>query len=261
MPSIPRNRSSQLLVPCFAAFSLFVIAADSHAAPWVEFDFARVVECRGPAKPEQTAGEACERTIGMKLPVSVRFRGGPAEDIEEINIEIIGNSAEMRVASFSPMTRLASDLTEPVKTTTITRNASSLDGSLGGTLPIPYAELVAHLTPTINAGLTRSKSATESISRLPPQRAIVVSGTSAEGRGVFFKFKPSTQTSLEGVHELTVIFVVPKDWKAGAVRVVCHARGQRKFMFVKQPATLGHEANDVTLRARTVSESPKVQAE
>jgi hypothetical protein len=261
MPFIPRNRSSLLLVPCFAAFLSFAVAADSSAAPWVEFDFARIVECRAPVKPEKKTGETCERTIEMKLPVSVRFRGGPAEDIEEISIEIIGISAEMHVATFSPTTRLASDLTEPVKTTTTTRQASSLDGSLGGTLPIPYAELVAHLTPTINAETSRSKSATETTSRLPPQRAIVVSGTSAEGRGVFFKLKPSTQTSLEGVHELTVSFVVPEDWKAGSVRVACSARGQRKFMFVKQSATLGHEVSDVKLRLRTASESPKPQVE
>jgi hypothetical protein len=213
----------------------------------VDFDFARTIEGR---ELKATGGSAAldrERTFAMTLPVSVRFRGLPSEDVEEIAIEIIGGSG-LRVVNFSPATQLASDVADPIRVSTTTRKSSSLDASLGGTLPIPYAELVAHLTPTINAGTARGSSSTETLNRLPPQQAIIVSGTSSEGRGVFFKLKRSSQTSLEGKHELTVTFVAPVEWEDGTIRVACSARGQRRFLWLKQPATLGREVGDVKLR-------------
>jgi hypothetical protein len=239
------SRVREILGP---AAILLVATQTALAAPGVEFDFARSAKLRDVTTAEQRLAEPTSRVVELRLPVSVRFRGAPPEDVDEIDVEFNAAGAVLRVATFSPTTQLASDLTEPVKTTTTTKQASSLDGSLGGTLPIPYADLVAHLTPTINAATSRSKSATESTSRLPPQRAIVVSGTSAEGRGVFFKLKRSSQTSLEGVHNLAVSFVVPDDWDGGLVRVSCIARGQKKVMFVKQSAILGGETAEVKLR-------------
>ncbi|HJQ79045.1 MAG TPA: hypothetical protein VJ828_03775, partial [Lacipirellulaceae bacterium] len=121
------------------------------------------------------------------------------------------------------------------------------DGTLGGGLPVPVAGLVAHVSPSINAGISGSETATEKMNRLPPKHAIVVSGTSSEGRGAFFKLKRSSQTSLEGVHELRVTFVVPANWQGGEVRVGCSARGQKRLLLLKHDATLGRAAGDVRL--------------
>lgn len=259
MHSISRSRATVTYFPGVVLLTIATFPIAAPAAPAVEFDFARSVECREIAVSDRAGVESRERLIELTLPVSVRFRGVAPEDVEELDIEINGAAAGLRVIRFSPITQLASDLTEPVKTTTTTRQASSLDGSLGGTLPIPYADLVAHLTPTINAGTSRSESSTETITRLPPQRAIVVSGTSAAGRGVFFKLKRSSQTSLEGVHELTIVFEAPDDWQAGAVRVGASARGQRRYFWIKQPATLGRAAGEVKLRLEV--SGPKVAAD
>lgn len=220
------------------------------AGPGVEFDFARTAECRDVTCADCTTGNSTERLIEVSLNVSVRFRGVSPNDVDELDIEVSGAPAGLRVSSFSPTTRLASDLTQAIETTTTTKLSNSLDATLGGTLPTPYSELVAHVTPSINAGTSRSESATEKVTRLPPRQAVVVSGTSFEGRGVFFKLKRSTQTSLEGVHPLSVTFSVPADWQAGTVRVYCSARGQRKILLLKQPATLGRAAGDVKLRLR-----------
>jgi hypothetical protein len=73
---------------------------------------------------------------------------------------------------------------------------------------------------------------------------------------VFFKLKRSSQTSLEGVHELAVSFVVPEDWNGGLARVSCIARGQKKVMFVKQSATLGGVTAEVKLRPPTKENPP-----
>jgi len=232
--------------------AVFLAAASAGtsvcAGPHVEFDFARTVACRNVTPPERAVLFPNERIVKVTLNVSVRFHGVPPQDVEELDIEISGATAGWQVFRFSPTTHLASDIAKAIETTTTTKDAKSLDATLGGALPVPYAELVAHVAPSINAGTSRSTTATETVSRLPPRRAVIVSGTSSEGRGVFFKIKPSTQTSLEGVHALTVSFIVPADWDGGTVRVACTAHGQRRILWFKDPATLGRAGGEVTLR-------------
>jgi hypothetical protein len=217
------------------------------AAPYVEFDFARSAECRDVTPPERVAQVPTYRFVELVLPVSVRFRGLAPQDVEELDIEINGAAAGLRVIDFSPATQLTSDFTRQIETTTTRQRARSLDGTLGGGLPVPVSGLVAHVSPSINAGISGSETATEKMNRLPPKHAIVVSGTSSEGRGAFFKLKRSSQTSLEGVHELRVTFVVPADWQGGAVRVGCSARGKKRLLLLKHDATLGRAAGDVRL--------------
>jgi hypothetical protein len=232
------------LIAWVAASGITTFAA---GAPYVEFDFARAAECRDVTPPERIAQVPTHRFVQLVLPVSVRFRGLAMNDVDELDIEINGAAAGLRVIDFSPSTQLASDIAQEIETTTTTKRARSLDGTLGGGLPVPYAGLVAHVSPSINAGLSGSETATEKTNRLPPKHAIVVSGTSSEGRGVFFKLKRSSQTSLEGVHELAVTFVVPAEWQGGQVRVGCSARGQRRILLLKHDATLGRAAGDVQL--------------
>jgi len=229
---------------CFAAITLPPAAL---AAPHVEFDFARTAECRDVTPPARFEQYPHQRLVEFTLPLSVRFSGLPMDDVDELDIEISGASAGLSVYDFAPATQLASDIAREIETTTTTKRARSLDGTLGGSLPVPYAEIVAHVSPSINAGMSSGETTTEKLKRLPPKHAIVVSGTSSEGRGVFFKLKRSSQTSLEGRHLLAVTFVAPAGWRGGGVQVACDARGQRKMFWIKQPATLGSEGDMVRL--------------
>jgi hypothetical protein len=213
----------------------------------VEFDIARAVECRDITPRERLVQYPTQRLIEVALPVSVRFNDVPRDDVDEIDIEVSGASAGLRVQDFAPATKLASEITREIETTTTTKKTRSLEGTLGGTLPIPGAEAAAHLTPSITGGLSGCETAVEKINRLPPKHVVVVSGTYAEGRGVFFKLKRTSQTSLEGVHELAVTFVAPRTWPAIALRVECTAEGQRKMLWMKQPAALGHMERYVQL--------------
>ena len=224
-------------------------AGFASGAPYVEFDFPRSVVCRDVTPSEKVEQFSRARLIELTLPMSVRFHGLSSQEVEEIDIEINGAATGMRVYDFSPATQLATDVAQPIETITTTKKARSLDATLGGELPIPFGETVAHATPSLNAGISGSETATEKLNRLPPKHAVVVSGTSSEGRGVFFKLKRSTQTSLEGVHFLAVTFLVPAEWRSGEVRVGCSARGSRKMLWLKQSATLGGAAGTVKLYA------------
>jgi hypothetical protein len=218
------------------------------SAPYVEFDFARSAACVDVSPGSAVDNHARLRLVQLTLPVSVRFHGMTMNDVEEIDIEINGAAHGLRVYDFAPSTQMASEVARTIETTTTTKRARSLDATLGGALPVPYAEIVAHVSPSINAGMSGSEVATERMDRLPPKRAVVVSGTSSEGRGVFFKLKQSSQTSLEGVHGLSVTFIVPAGWRGGEVQIACSAQGRRKVLWIKQAATVGEETGTVRLQ-------------
>ncbi len=204
----------------------------------VLFDFARVAECRDVTPEERLATYPDERLVEVRLPISVRFHGVPARDVEKIDVDVDGSSAGLRVHGFAPTTELASD-TKEIETTTTTNRARSLDATLGGAVPIPAADLVARVTPSVSAGAVRSETATEKTLRLPPKHAVVVSGTAHQGQGVFYTFKPWSQTSLEGVHELRIVFIAPACWTGGSMKVACGARGKWQLLWIEQPKSLG----------------------
>jgi hypothetical protein len=212
----------------------------------VDFDFARQVAYKDITPPERIKQYPDERLICVKLPISVRFAGFASGEVEDINIEVDGSAADLRVDSFCPTTVLASDAMT-IESTTSTKNSRSLGGTLGGAIPVPVGAIVAQITPTIKADASKSDEETEKIRRLPPKQPIVVSGTFAEGHGVFFKYKQSTQTSFEGVKELEIKFVAPTNWKVGSLRVTCVARGHHTVMWVDQPTIFGKTVEIVSL--------------
>jgi hypothetical protein len=259
----PRWSGAWVLMSALLATNL------SAAEPSVEFDFARLAGYRVLAATDsavQCSDE--EQLIEVVLPISVRFRGVSIDSVEEIDVEINASDTGLRVASFAPSTQLHSDVVQTIFTTTTTQKARTLEATLGGELPLPVGNVVSHVTPSVTAGLGKSETATEKLSRLPPKEAIVISGTSSQAQGVFFKLKRSSQTSLEGVHEMSVRFVAPRSWHGGSMRVACAAHGQRKVLWMDKPATLGelnarvelYEAGDDEMResaVRRAQEAPR----
>src|SRR3954453_17909543 len=230
---------------------LFAAVGNVIASPYVEFDIAPTAECRDVTPVQRLTLYPSQRVIEVALPVSVRFHGASMEDVEELAIEVNGASANLKVVEFSPPTQLATDISREIELTSTTKKNRAFDASLGGTLPIPGADAIAHITPSLSGELSKCDTATEKFNRLPPKHAIVVSGTSSEGRGVFYKLKRYSQTSLEGLHELSITFVAPRKWQFSEIRVDCAARGERKMLWIKQDATIGQTTRMVQLVATT----------
>jgi hypothetical protein len=240
-----RPRLSARIAHCIAFVAaihvgVFAVAQD------VSFDFARVVEYRDvtPADPRDRVPH--ERLIEMRLPISVRFQGLATGEIEHLDFEIDGTAAGIRVASFSPATELAADAIT-VETINKTVKERSLGATLSGKLPVPVGPVTCDVGPSISAGMSKANETSEKVKRVPPKRPIVVSGTFAEGRGVFFKFKQSPQTWFEGVHELVVTFAVPTSWNGGGIRVTATARGHKPRFWVDQPTVFGKVTTGVEL--------------
>jgi hypothetical protein len=208
------------------------------------------------------------RLVEVTVPVSARVVVGDVGKVKEITIEIDGGSSGLVVHDFAPQTTLGSDLASDIQVTTTTEQARTFDASLGGQSPLPLGDVVAQVAPSISAGNKNRTAETKTTSRLAPKRPIVVSGTLNEGRGAFFQLRPSSQTTLEGQHTLSVVFRVPNDWTLSHLDVRCWARGDRQILWFDQTqvwgstrrtvamAMAGLDAPSLTARPHLVAKQP-----
>jgi len=246
--SAPNGHGFSTRNQCPVTFSLVLVAMSFPTAflPATEFDFPRVLECRDVTLTEESGSE--HRAIEIVIPVSVRFDGRETRHVEEIDVDFGAASEDLHVCRFYPATELTSDLADPIERTTTIEKSHGVNATLGGELPLVAGDLVAHLTPSISGTLGNRETSTEKTSRLAPKRPVIVSGTKDRRRGVFFKIKRSSQTTLEGVHELTIVFEVPADWQSGSLQVACRALGRKKlFGIVQQSRVFGQTMAPVYL--------------
>jgi hypothetical protein len=215
--------------------------------PSIEFDFGRTAECREVTSTPEEVIYPGEKIVELKLRVSVQVTAGDIHDVEEVRIEAVDCDGRMRVHSFDPSTRLEARVSEDILWSKTTETSSSLGASLGGEAPVLLGEVVAHVTPTVNGGSTKREVVTESQSRVAPKHVVVSSGTMEKEHGVFFKLHQSPQATLEGVHELTIRFVVPELWRGDSVRVCCEATGVERFLWLKQRKTWAYHCAPVAI--------------
>lgn len=237
------------LIICLVPSSEYAMAGK----PSIAFDFGRTAECRDvTAAVLSELGDESDfyedrKIVELKLRVSVHLLAGNINDVDEVRVEVGDCDSRIRVRSFSPDTRLQSDFSEDITVTKTTEHGKSLGISLGGEAPVPLGDLVAHVLPSANGGLTNREVLTEKKTRVAPQYAVVASGTIAQEHGVFFKLRSSPQTTLEGSHEFRVRFLVPKQWRGDSLRVCCYATGQEKFLWTKQQATWSQKCEPLTV--------------
>lgn len=256
-------RTTTLLWSVWTLTAATSLAGDD---PEVVFDFPRTVACREVTPPDFAELAPGEIVVEAAIPVSVIVYRGDVHRIEELVVEVDGATYGLRVHGYAPMTRLDSDVADPVEVKTTSEKGSSLEATLGGKLPIPGAEAAACLTPSISALKTDREVSTETLNRLSPKQAVVVSGTSNKAQAVFYKFRKSSQTTLEGQHEISVQFVVPGDWKVSELQVTTVARGKKKWLFYDQDQTWGslistvqlYRAGDAELRAAAHDRAAKL---
>lgn len=215
--------------------------------PRLAFDFGRTLECRDVTPPDFVEAYPDERIVECTLRLSVSLASGSVDDIQSLRVEIADRDRRLRVFDFSPSTKMESTLAKDIKWTKTTESVDELGVSLGGELPAVIGDVVAHVTPTINASKGDKESITETQVRYAPQQVVVASGTIDQEHGVFFTLRPSPLTSLEGVHELTVAFIVPAHWRGDAVQVSCVATGTQKLLWMKQQKVWAEQAGGVAL--------------
>ncbi len=230
--------------------SLSLVSNKSEATaaePVLSFDFGRTLECRDVTPPEFAEERPDQRIVECTLKLSVYLESGDIHDVQSIRIEIADQDRRLRVFDFSPSTRLESDFSGDIQWTKTTESSHSFTASLGGELPACIGGVVAHVTPTVGGGKGGKEVVKEVQKRVAPQEAVIASGTLDHEHGVFFTLRPSPTSSLEGVHELSVQFIVPATWRGDAVRVSCQATGQQKVLWMKQQKVWAEKAMAIAL--------------
>jgi len=244
-----RPRATRLAVATALAIGMLLLSAAPLRAdrPQVAFDLPATVVCHDATTDAFAADHPQQRIIEMELPVSTRLVRGRETDIVEVVIEIRSRGRRMRVYDFSPSTTLESPYAEPIEIRTTSEKSRSIGLGLSGHSTLPVPGVKADVAPNANLGTSRRRAETETVKKHPPQQAVIVSGTSDQQYGVFFKLKPSDQGTLEGLRRLVCQFVVPRQWRADYVEVRCHATGEHENYFVKSVQRVGYRRQLVAL--------------
>lgn len=218
LPTLSRCRRASLVL--LAALG---ICRAAHAdGPLVAFDVEMVVECREVRPPGSAA--STHKFIEAVFKVSPAMVDGGEAELTEISITLLDDKSPRRtlaVVDFLPKTELLSDIVDPIVV------IDSVEGELGIDASAVYQAI------PISASGKLATSSSVQYNKLPPMSLLLASGTTARGHGVFYKLRPSSQTTLEGQRAYSVIFRVPRDWKADWIFVECKARG-RKSGFLRE---------------------------
>ena len=212
-----------LLLPLLAGAA---VAED----PEVQFDCDPAVVCRDITPVDFSLSNPDEKIIEATVRISTRMTGGAVEDLQELIYEI--ESPSVRIHDFSPRTELSSEFVEPIQIIKTIDKSNTIGGSVNGTMSAPVP-LPASAHPMASLGRNEHDSVREEMRRMPAKKPLIVSGTFAQRQGVYFKFKQSTQVSLEGIKVTTCAFVVPRDWRGDYLLLSCRADGERSRYFVK----------------------------
>ena len=196
----------------------------------VEFDCGPAVVCRDVTPVDFAISNPNEKIIEATLQISTRVSEGDAIDLRELLFEI--DSPHARIFEFTPKTQLDSEFVEPIQIVKTVGKHRTIGGTVNGTMAAPIP-LPASAQPVASLGTNEQNSVREEMRKMPAETPVIVSGTFAQQRGVFFKFKQSPQRSLEGVQELSCQFVVPRSWRGDYVLFSCLAKGQRSRYLIK----------------------------
>ena len=209
------------------------VATVEAADPRIDFDLPPVVECRDVTPAEFAELHPDRRIIEATLRVSMRLQAGAAEDVREITIEIASPHQSLLVHDYAPDLVLESELAGEIQITKTRETGSSLGAGVNGGTSLPYGGVNVNLSPHASLGASKRDLTTETIKRIPAKDVVLVGGTMDHGYGVFFKFRPTGQTPLEGRKEFVCRYVAPREWRGDYVRVAIRATGEHKEYFMK----------------------------
>lgn len=222
----------------FAAIVLTSAVAIA-SPPHVTFDASAIVACRD-VTPLGFADEyPGEKLIEAEFIVTSRLTRGDMKQVQEAYLEVRSPQRRMRIYDYWPNTEYESDVEGTIEVTETTENSNSSGIGLAGSLTTPETPVKAIISPSANLGKTKRELKTKKYQRVASKRAVLISGTTHQGHGMFVKRLPSEQSSLEGSETITCHFIVSDDWQGDWIEIYCRAKGTRKKSFSESTGTVG----------------------
>jgi hypothetical protein len=190
-----------------AVAALCASRAAVQARPVVEFNADYVIACRDVTPSAYAQKYPDRKLVEATLRLSARVVSGSAKDLDGLLYTFEDPHHRLRVADYGPKTQLASDRVEP-----------ALAVEYAGRASVRYAL-------TQQAGFLKGDYQTSKLTyhKLPPLEALVASGITERGYGVFYKLAASDRVTLEGDREFSCLFEVPRRWRGNCLLVRCEA--------------------------------------
>jgi len=128
------------------------------------------------------------------------------------------------IVNYQPKTELQSDFAGPISVTNKDEKIDSFGLSLDGSVHAIGAGRVG-------ADDTRKQSDSTQFQRQAPMQAVVASGTTDRGHGVYFKYRWTAQQVLEGEKPIRITLAAPENWRGGLLDVSVTAVGHGQPLF------------------------------
>lgn len=158
------------------------------------------------------------RMVEVQLDVSALFTPGDSSRVTEYTVKMVSRHEDVQVADYSPRTELQSEILGPMQ---ITQDSDRVrEGAIRGVGGYPGAG-------TIQGYAYGHDNSHETVvyARKPAMELSTASGTLDRRRGVYFKVKQSSQSTLEGARPFRIVFEVPQAWRADLLDVTIEAVG------------------------------------
>lgn len=202
-------------VPSFA-LAVLLPAVVFGGPPRVKFDTDSVVSCADVTPLEFAQANPGEKLVEARFLISSLIAPGDNDSRLQHVFTIESRQRTMQVENYLPKTTLAADVVGNVLIEKKDEQCKTLGLSLSGA----YENIASG---TAKAGVDSKSGLITKYEKLPPLELVAASGPIRRGSGVYFKLKPSSQTSLEGAQEFVAVFRVPATWRGDIVHVHCEA--------------------------------------
>lgn len=242
------------------------LPAAGSDAPEIEFDVELTIPCQDITSDKYQLLQPEDKLIEVHLSCSTRLTAGKEKEIKELDIELISPDRRLRVVDFMPQTQLGTDVSGEIQITEDNKSERSFTGTLKPELTLkggsPNAQISGGVqAASFEAKKDNSQGVVRAYKLLPKKDLLLASGTLNRGHGVYYKLKPSDQSSLQGRKEFVCICEVPRDWHCDWVLVTCGAVGYRSTFGIKREAQCGFFQNYVGLHQVGNAESAQLARE
>lgn len=209
------------MVRILCTLTVVSILAISPAMTWggspVQFDVGYLTPANDVTTPEFQNARPGYRLLQMELMISTMVDSRIADDLTETTFFIELHNPRIQIEDFSPQTTLQS----PYAGNISKENRTELD--LSGKLSA-NERFDKSLGADATLGFNRKHATVEKVDILPELKLVAASGTIHRGRGVYFRFNRTSQTSLEGTTMLGIVLAVPESWSADTMSIRCQAK-------------------------------------
>jgi hypothetical protein len=139
------------------------------------------------------------------------------QQFQTVMYEIVPVGRNGQVIDYAPQTQATSDWAGEISSESVASKNSVLNTNLNAGLP-------GYGSAGFLLNATRNENTVSRQSFKAPLTAVVTSGLSQRGRGVFFRFTTSRESIIEGGQKLQFVLEVPQSWRGDLLHWHCVAR-------------------------------------